>query len=497
MARGAWGNDNRRANAWLAAVLAIAAALAGCAGVGHLPAASHPVLPDIVPAAALAGSFYQFHHPGGTLELGVSAQGHAEIELFDPHDLRLGRLLLGGLAGHVGPVAVNDLVPGDYVLHVVALNGTLQLSVLGQSGSRSGETSEPVLRPLASHLERRILRQEPGGAVPVVGGLPPINQTPHVVPLNVTLLRAPTALRLLATGPYSDLSVQLRGASGLVVDYNGGQRQGLNTFGGGVVEQLPAQLHPEAAADGHLVGSISFTQLQGAIVLEATSYSRLLPRAPATAAVLETSPAGFSYGSLPEQPVRFQLGAQNHRVLVANNLTEPAWASLFTVGGDHLGTIEVPGHSQVALPLTPGPYIVALLSGNLTLGADSAPGDFDLHPLTVTRTLQPATPAGRNGEYGQSREAADKGGVVFDIRPASSVPMQGSGPVPLPAFSPCRSEGMVRVVGIGNETLAYWDFASQVGRAAPLLDGPATIETDGFGADGCERSVAEVLSFHL
>ncbi|HEX2065261.1 MAG TPA: hypothetical protein VHI93_00470 [Candidatus Thermoplasmatota archaeon] len=480
------------------ALLAILPLLAGCVSPGNAVTdlEATPQTLTVPPSRLEAGTFYAFRHAGGTLALGVLAGGRAQVELFNGADQRLGQLSLSdALAG--GAVRFQGMEPGDYVVRMLEVNGTLRIDSGGGA---------PALRPLATHVERHVLLQAPRGTTPSLpnGGLPGLPASPPAErSLDLRLLRAPTSLRLLAAGEHTSLEVELRSPSGPVLSATSGGFSTLRSLGPALVE-VESEFHRENVRDGHLAGHVRAQDIEGVVLLEAASFSRAEPPA-LDAAPTRASPR-FSYGHLPDVPARFQTGPRASQLLLHGNPTldgNRTWVGLFDGHGRRLGTVPVEVGATLAVPVAASTtYVVALLRGNATLGADAAPSDFELHPLRVRAQTLPAEGAGRGGEYGQGAVDADGGGV-FAVEPVLVSPGSGTLPFFDPFVNGCL-EGTVRVAQ-GNETLGHWDGRALQRFASPdpgdaalrVRDGPLRVLDDGFGAAGCPRLAVQLQSFVL
>jgi hypothetical protein len=486
------------ARAGMALASLVLALLAGCAG----PVGQGTAIPDpgqaaeqaglaVPPSHLEAGTFYAFRHAGGGLSLGVLPGGRAQVELFDGADQRLGQISLSdALAG--GSLQLQNMPAGDYVIRTLAVNGTLRI----ESGGAA-----PALRPLAAHVERQVLLQVPRGTVPSVPALPgaPGAAPPIDRGLDLQLLRAPTSLRVLVAGDYASLDVELRSAMGPVASAHSTGFAPFNGLGNGGLSEVSTEFQVENVRDGHLTGRVQAQDLHGVILLEASSYSRAEPLA--SPAAPGAAPA-FSYGPLPAAPVRFQTGPRASQLVLHGTPFQEGnrtWATLFDDHGHRVGTWSVATGAFLAIPVLPSAgYVAALLRGNATLGADAAPGDFELHPMQVREQVVPADPAGSNGDYGQARADLDGAGV-FAIEP--TVATSASGPFGFdPQFAAqCSGPAQVRIVQ-GNETLGFWDegFSRQPPSSDAelrLRDGPLAVLSDGFGATGCPHAAARIKSF--
>jgi hypothetical protein len=432
--------------------------LAGCAATAPSPP-EPPAAPSLAPEA---GGFYAVRHGGGDLVL--DADGLAQVELWGPDDARMGELMLG----HGAPIVLGELGPGEYVLRPLALNGTLSI--------RSDE-AEPPLRPLPHHAERHLLVQRSRASPEVPFARPP----PEQLLVEVSLQRAPAAMRLLADGSHHEMSVRVQGAAGTVLeaDHAGQSLYLPPPFDDGGLREVPSRFHRENARDRALTASLLLYGLDGSLVLEALSYSRAEPeRLPAFAAA---EPA-YVYGELPRQPVAFEV-ADSARWLVVDPGAGHAGVVLFDAQGRRLGLVEAKA-APVAVQVPARPGLIAYLAlGNATLGADAAPESFGLHPVEVRETFAPATAAGTPGTYGQAEAPVRVRGTLFEAVPETR---------PSRDFIPLSCGPVAAAIALrqGNETVAAWGFGGPGPLPAGLFlrDGPATLLHDGHGDSGCGRA---------
>jgi hypothetical protein len=474
------------------ALLWVLPLLAGCVAPGNAvsdapldPAAGAGLA--VAPSHLEAGTFYAFRHAGGNLGLGVLPGGRAQVELFDGDDQRLGQISLSdALAG--GTLQLQNMPAGDYVVRTLVVNGTLRIDSGGAA---------PALRPLASHVERHILMQKPRGAIPTVG-LPGSSQ-PAESPLDIKLLRAPTSLRVLVAGDFASLDVELHSSLGPVLEAHATGFSPFTGLGRGGFADLGGEVHGENVRDGHLLGRVQAQDLRGAIVLEAASFSRAEPLAPPATPTQEA--ARFTYGTLPDVPVRFQTGPRATEILLHG---EPfpggnqTWVTLFDDHGHRLGTLSLRTGATLAVPAAASTgYVAVRQRGNATLGANGAPGDFEMHPMQVHEQVLPASGAGGNGEYGQAEADADGTGL-FAVEPTLARPTQGPFGFDPAQAQQCGIGGQVRITQ-QDETLGAWDDeATQLERGSAdlrLRDGPLKVLDDGFGGAGCPYVALRLKSF--
>lgn len=493
----------------LAATLAVLLIplLAGCTADDGAPASAPS---PGVPAALLdAGRFYAFHHRGGALVFTLDGEGDAAFDLYDGADTRLGSVGFSSAPPRAGLHRIEGVAAGDVVIRLQTLNGTLRIT--------SGGAGVGSFQPLAESVERVLLAAKPARAplVPFGLGFAPVpTQQPVDETVDVAFHRAPAELRLLATGPWENLTVDVRSDRGTVL-----RSEGQLPSGGGIalgpvnaLAPLAAQATPQNLRDGRLTATVRATDLAGPVVLESRTYSRAaLPGRSAPGPDPASLP--FSYGALPGGPAAFAVhGAASRLVLwqegAAGNASDAAVA-LFGPHDERLGTLLVPPNGSVEAPTVgPGDYVAVLLSGHATLGADRAPADFQLRPLDVRETLAPAARAGEGSsdEYAVAAEPLDAT-HAFALRPgslaASGGDMVGSAGSPFGSFGACDA-GRFLAVAQGGEALmaslepldnAAPDAAPFADGTLALGDGPLTITHDGFGDDGCPRPAVTVLSY--
>jgi len=464
------------------ATLATGAVLAGCVGPEPSPA-EPPRLPSPFLRLDLGPGAWAFDHRGGNLTLDVSGSGApVPLDAWGPGGQRLGHW-------SPSPGGRIDLpaAAGTYIVAVGATDGWV----------RARSDGQPDLAwPLPQDHRRIVLAETaPGLQPPLPAPFGPGTQT---FPIDVDLGRAPTSLALLAEGGFNSLRITLRSGNETVLHADLAGGPAVPFFDG--LTDVQATSAPEKARDGHLDGTLVVDGLQGAIVLEAGVLSLAAP-----AGQDRVSPAAwpppFTYGKLPAVPVAFQVASAATEVRLASAATDgDAWVALFGPGDERLATVQVAPHQPVAVELPgAGTYVAAVLEGNLTLGADAAPADFSLVPLSVSTIDLPESTASPDG-YGQSNatltpDAAT--GVVFDARPAQA-DMVGA----VPAFGLACGDESLRLLrgGPDGEAVAAWGpgWADPTLRAGALLaNGPMTVWSDSTGnPSGCPHEVVRFVAYH-
>lgn len=486
------------------AVLVIVPLLAGCTEGIDDPL---PTAEGLAPGELQAGGYYTFAHGGGPLVFTLADEGDASFDLFDGADQRLGSV--GFSSGRSGSSVhtIQGVDPGDLVLRVTTINGTLRVE--------SGGRPVTAFRPLGTHVERHILADAEPRANPLPGiSFPiPFMTGTYDETVNVTLVRAPTDLRILATGPAAGLVVDVSSSKGIVLTADGDSAPASGAIGEPVfLFALPGILTPQNIRDGALVAHVRADDLAGAVVLEAISYSRARLPAPLGAG---PAPADvtFTYGALPDTPVRFTVHPDATTLLLWQEGAGGANATvaLFDGRDERLATVVVLQRGSIAVPVVGGgEYVAVLLEGSATLGADLAPSDFDLHPLDHVVTVVPEGTAGSHtttagGRYGQAIEDASFP-TAFALR-ASRTEATGTGELETSAPHPfCglgNRERYLRVDQGGETVLAFREGSGDGIDPAPaflaatraLGPGSLQVHYDGFGADGCDRPAIDVLSY--
>jgi hypothetical protein len=495
------------------AVLLLAAALlpllAGCSGRPSAEAFPPSAL-ETGAAGLLAGHYYGFRHGGGDLVFAVPANGSAEAVLYGADDARVGHVGLG--AGRAsGRFVIDGLDAGELVLDVLSINGTLDV--------RSGGDPVRAFRDLPLHVERHVLASRPARFPP----LPTPFGGRLDASLNVTLLRAPAALRVVErAASYQDLTVSVTGRDGVVhsVDTTGNQPP-FPAYDGVV----PGETYPENIRDGALAATVHASQFEGTLLLEAESFSRAAVDDGGAHASRDVP--RFTYGRLPDGPVSFEVrdGArqlylwieangtsqtastspspsQSQRACDAHSLASscrdlrPAVA-LFGPHDERVATVILPAGQTFAVPVhQAGKWVAVLLRGEATLGADAVPGDFELHPLDTAEAATPAQAAGgSDGSYGEQREALAVAGVPYHVDVVQQYPGSNT-PFGLPDFGVADCGSSLAVLS-GGETIAAWGYT---GVTAPSWDpdlylGGAleAVHADSGGA--CGRLAAVVTGY--
>jgi hypothetical protein len=488
----------------LAALLPL---LAGCFG-GPAPAAP-PAPPLAATAADLeAGGFYAFRHAGGDLVLAMPANGSAEVVLYGADDTRVGHIGLGA-AQATGRFVLDGLAAGELVLDVLSVNGTLDV--------RSGGVAVTAFRPLPLHAERHVLTVRDSQAP----SIPLVLDRPLDEAANVSLLRAPSAIRILEhAATFQDLQVVVSGRDGVVyeVDLNGNPP----VLPGDSV--LPGEGFPENVRDGELTVTMRSSSFRGTLLLEAASYSRAA--VDGGGAHPASGVPRFTYGLLPDQPVSFEVREGAKQVYLWVEAGGPSQATtsssrpssstacaarssagcgddrpavaLFGPHDERVATVLVPANGTVAVPVREaGKWVAVLLRGEATLGADAVPGDFELHPLgTVQATTPSASAGGSDGSYGESREPLAVQGVPYHLDAAFEYP--GATFVGFPGFTLTGCGDPTLAVLRAGETVAAWGYATV---ADPdwepdlyLGDGALEAAHSDYG-DACGRLVAVVTGY--
>lgn len=488
--------------------------LAGCADpAGPGPAVPSPGLVAVASTGLAVGGFYAFRHDGGELAFLAEGDAAADIVLYGGDDRRIGRIGLGG-DGAAGRFTIDDVEAGELVVEVRALDGEAGIDIRS-AGSRVRD-----FEALPKHIERHVLLQRPNDAFSGLGlsGLAP---NPADENLDLGLLRAPSALRLLVQGSYQDLAVAVVGEDGVVLraEQSGGPLQ--PSFGPSPrLVELPSEAFSENVRDGRLSAQVSAADFRGVLLLEADSFSRARP-APVDVASTDDEPT-FTYGVLPDQPVSFHVragtlwlyllyegdasGAAACREAAEDAGADPdescgdaALVALFGPDDGRVATVRVPFNQTVAVPVpADGEWVAVLLDGEATLGADRVPSDFELHPLEVRSVRVPADSASNTtGAYGQAVADVTGQGAVYRLRGQWQFP--GVFQAPIGTSPSCGPSSIVAAQA--GETIGFWGFGtefdepSQGGSVEPadsldpdsLLDGrPLTVVHDDFGPD-CER----------
>lgn len=507
--------------------------LAGCLGDGAPDGEAFQ--PYGVSAAGLeSGHAYAFAHEGGMLAIALDGDGSAVAVLYDPQDRRLGVLELGADAFR-RDVALDGLPAGDYVLQVTLLNATLEV--------RSDGDAVDEFKELGSHFERVVLVDRPVESDATLGLVPAIGIETDAEPvdtsMNLTLGRTPTLLRLYAAGSGQDAHVQVRGSAGTVLAFD-------DDYGDPgapsdpELEPLGADFFPFNVRDRSFDVRVQAADMDGVLVLEAWSYSRLVPAPAVEASHVALSDMPFTYGAVPSRPVLFQVhdgaaslyawsdledprfadgwdedeqgpsrnGTTNG---TANGTASPAqeetqrdegpvpWIVVFGPDDERLGAYPVPAGHVVRIPIdTGGDYVAVSKHGDVYLGADRAPINFQLSVLDVQESVLPADPAGSTEAYEQRTGTTDVGGIPYGVRPTMADPEEQEQALPTPqdlVQSGCSDPGTVRVLA-GNETLGFVrpDSQSDVARLDLHVDTGLTFIQDGLGGS-CGHMAFAVMSY--
>lgn len=471
--------------------------LAGCTQ-GNDPAPPAPGLP----ASALeAGRYYGFAHAGGALAFTLDGEGEASFDLYGGDDQRLGSVGFSSSPGRTGLHRIEGVDPGEVVLRLVTLNGTLNID--------SGAERVQAFRPLLATVDRILLIDRPPrmdllGGIGLDIALP--GQTPADETVAIDFPRAPSDLRVLANGPWANLTVEVHNDRGLVLSAQDPGLIAAPTPGGTprTLETMLGAAVPQNLRAGPAAAHVRADDLAGAVVLELESFSRAALPGPAL-----TGPAvgdvRFTYGALPDGPVAFTVHASTRALMLWQDgpAADNASVALFGPHDEPLGVVRVPSKGTAQVPVAAGgDYVAVRLGGRVSLGADRTPSAFDLRPLEVQETTLPSGPMGLNGRYAIGNETLDAVGA-FELRPGSLTsdgPDLQEGQTPLGGCDRGRflrvdqgGETLVATLERGND--AAIEVASFAEGTLALGQGPLTVTHDGFGGDGCARPAVVVRSY--
>ncbi|MEK6976684.1 MAG: hypothetical protein AABY18_10140 [Candidatus Thermoplasmatota archaeon] len=479
------------------AVLAMVPLLAGCTGGDDAPG----VVAGIPAADLEAGHFYAFRHNGGALVFTLDGDGDAAFDLYDGNDRRLGSVGFSSETTRSGLHRIDGVGAGELVLGLLTLNGTLRVE--------SGGSGVASFQALADHIERHVLvdrapRADLMGPIGI-GGLPLSDQQSADEAVAVALRRAPAQLRVLGTGPWSNLTVDVLSEKGVVLST--GEAAATPVFSIEASRELVAiagQFTPQNLRDGNLTARVRADDLAGALLLEARSYSRAGLPGPAQAGP-DVADVAFTYGVLPDAPVSFDVHGDATRLVLWQEGPPADNATVAVFGPDDrkLAVVHVPRTGTIVVPVAAaGQHVAILLGGKATLGADEAPSDFDLRPLDVTDTVVPSGRAGENGRYAIANEQLDLPTAFRFLPTVVSTPGDVLGQPQMP-FGSCTTGLFARVDQAGEAVLAAVlatpgsaaDPAPFVLGTMALRDGPLTLTYDGLGDDGCDRPAIVIQSY--
>lgn len=476
---------------WTLAIAMVLAApwLAGCSD-------ADPPGPQGLPASALeAGRYYAFQHNGGALAFTLDGQGETSFELYGSDDQRIGGAGLASSAAQQGLHRISGVAPGSIVLRVLTLTGTLQVE--------SGGTAVSAFLPLLTSTQRIPLVALPPSNDPLATlglGVLPVTGERFNQDVGLQLDRAPADLRVLASGPWSNLSVVIEGTVGRMVTASGSGSSPPSLLGDArELRALPGAATPQNLRAGNASARIQADALEGAVVLEVETFSRASLPIPG-----KTGPTGaFSYGALPLEPVAFTVHprAKTLSLWQASGATSPAHVALFGPHDEPYGVLRVPPTGALAVAIRgAGEYVAVRLDGNVSLGADRTPAAFDLRPLPVKEAILPQQVAGSNGRYALVSETPTPT-TWFALDPAQAIPT-AQGITGGLQFAGCDG-GRLLQVRQGNETLvSVLDETLAADRVQAFSQGTLarhagdlTIIHDGFGDDGCTRQAVRLRSY--
>jgi hypothetical protein len=482
--------------ALLGATLA-ALLLAGCA-TGPAQNQAEPRLSlALHPTALLAGQFYSFVHGGGPLHFQTVDNATAVLEIFNGADARVGQIELDGGRATKAQFTITAMAAGQPVVRFLAIEGTIRI----HSGSQ--EVTEFML--LVPAIERVLLINRGEDFVPslqpFVGGAP-ANEL-----VTVVLQRAPSSLRLLASGEYAGLSVTINSATGPVASTSGRNSPllGPTAFGGRRLLEIPMTLHHENFGSGTYQAVIEADNLSGALVLEAKTFSRAQPPS-AGPAVVSGDEVAFAYGRLTAAATGFQVHPAATSLYFWQDFEEgsntnrttapPAWLAIYDSKDSKIATLRVSAEGLVRLPIQAGgEYVAILLAGTASVGSNEPPADFQLHPLSVRQTNVPSRVAGSNGWYAIESENVTLTGIPFRLSAGNRSTAPG-GPSIFGPGMPCGGTTVATLMLQGEAIFSVGQVRSEALQGSLHLQTQGlSVVWDGFGADGCPQPVIAVHQY--
>lgn len=419
-----------------------------------------------VPISVDAVGFYALDHGGGTVT--VTAAKDAVVGLYGADDIRIGQ---AHLRPGQGVAVFPGVAAGPVVLHVASLNATVAVEAPGAQG----------LRPLVAHMERVVLvdRAPREGLTDFLR----LGSEPVRAEIDVVLQRPPNALFVLSGGGHEGLQVIARSEVGLVLEANPPPRVAGSMLTGHRLDPLAADVFPANIGGGRLAVEVHADHLDGALLLEAWSYSRAAPRAAPTSMEGELV---FDHGSTDGRPVRVGLHAKATLLGLQNDDEGNATVAVLGPGDERIGVYRVAPNSTVRVPVGGGEHVVAPLTGDVRVLVDRVPQDFEMHPLETTEQVYPRRAVGDSGRYGQRSTEVEVDGVVFD---AQAAPSSGGG------LFPCHRGASTRLMADG-ETIGVWSggHASEPFEVARRLAGDLSVVMDGIGAD-CDGPAVRLVAY--
>lgn len=413
-----------------------------------------------VPADELRSrTYYQFFHAGGALSLRTTSV--ASMELFSPADVRLGELSVGNnLTGNAYDTPA--LPPGDYVLRFASLgNGTTL------------HNQEEITRfyPLQEEWGRKILARAPKSLDPTLGILPQGATFENETTLKI---KPADGYRLLFDGGFSNLRIQIRDGGYMVVMDGFSEQFVPPQVGGESLTSRTLDYDASMARNGELDIWLSAENLQGAIVLEWTTYSR------ATGVPSPIVPTGnfVAYPfTLDGEPQRFDVAGERLQF----QSIEEAWVIVFNHRYERVAALELLAGDAQAIAVQPGEYIALATRIDVGIFTDRLPADFSARGVSyhIETLPQRFAPDGEYHEFSTTLDAK-----FFAVHRAT----QGAG-----TFM-CHDEGEY-LWRQGGHMIGHDQLSSHAASVGLLQDGPLEVQLFAFGGNVCREKYLEVKVF--
>lgn len=497
----------RASCAWVAIAAVLATAMAGC--TSEREAEKPFVLPFqpflLASVDRLEAGAYAFRHEGGNLVIRATSVGFGvlNITLFGPNDEKLGHVSI--MTGHEHDELHASALPGELVVVLAAVEGYGIPGVPTGSGPPgvpgygmqglsilSGATQVTELRRLAWVSGFAVLAQESN---PIPTGWPVTN--PRSLGLNTTIDTVPLQnLRVFGTGSFSDVRIEVQTPLGqLAVVQDPGSILGgtQDLLGGHRFWPLETTTSPENASGRVLTGKVQYGQLEGALIMSWSSYSRAgLAAVTVPAWAPPSAGDSFSYGTLGDGPLHVDVNPDATWLRLQESsdyagLGEEAVVQVWAADGKRIGPIHLTTGTDAFIPVEAGgAFVFLVLNGTVDLGADRAPSDVDQHPLALRSTVFPRRGGGPVGSFMEYESALEIPGVPYA---AASAQVHSD---LLPTY--CDDDAFIQLVQggatIGSNLEGGWNAVSIY-----LSDAPLTLRATTFGDDGCVQPGVEILSF--
>lgn len=369
--------------------LLLVATLAGC--VGGEDIVSKSGTESLMPGAY---KIFTYENPVWAVQ-----NGSATVLLLDENQDRIGSLFLDNTTS----VSIGVPLSRDQtVITAIVEGGEVFVSNV------QGAVSAPVqFASIPLVIQETTIPQTPDFILPPLG----LDESPVSLTMNVTLPFAPTMIRPMVSGTFTNLELRITTERGLIFD---GQETRDGGLGPGNVRQYPldGQFFPAAISGTVMDIEISADNFDGALILEAIGYSVGQDASTIGNQLSREKDAdiSFKFGQL-QAPSRVDLHEDSKFLFLESN--GPAAVLVYGAEGQ-AGRQEFNGTLQI--PVSEPFYGLVPIFGEVSVGTDVVPIDFEMRAL-ATETTRFSNDLQANGRYETAQRNITVPGIPYAVYP--------------------------------------------------------------------------------